>query len=66
MFIDIWIVSLFSLLFGICAVINFRLGVNKGVQGTLTFLADQKIISVVDDEVVPYKRERLRRRKKDV
>lgn len=57
MFVDLWIVSLFSLLFGACAVINFRLGVNKGVEGTLTVLADRKIIAVVDDEVVPYRKD---------
>ena len=55
MFIDIWIVCLFSILFGICAVINYRLGVLRGIDATLTVLADDKIITIEDDKIVPYK-----------
>jgi len=57
MFVDLWIVSLFSLLFGACAVINYKLGVHRGVEGTLDLLVDQKIIKVVDDKVVSYRKE---------
>jgi hypothetical protein len=55
--VDVWIISLFAVLFGACAVINYRLGVSKGVEGTLNVLIDQKIIKVNGDIVSPYIRE---------
>jgi hypothetical protein len=57
MFIDLWIVSLFSLLFGACAYINYNMGIRRGIEGTLDMLVDQKIITLEDDEVLPYKGE---------
>lgn len=54
MFVDLWIVSLFSLLFGGCAWWNFNAGVKKGIESTLIVLAEQKVIRIEDDEVFPY------------
>lgn len=55
MFVDLWIVSLFSILFGICAWWNHREGVKKGIQGTLTVLENEKIIMMKGDQVYPYR-----------
>jgi hypothetical protein len=56
MFVDLWIVALFSLLFGGCAWWNYRKGVTDGITTTLNVLMDDKVISVVDDKIVPYKK----------
>jgi hypothetical protein len=58
MFIDLWIVGIFSLLFGACAWWNYRNGINDGIRATLAVLADDKIIAVENDKVVPYKKKR--------
>lgn len=57
MFIDIWVVCLFSILFGACAYINYNMGVRRGIEGTLGLLEDQKIISIIGDDVQPYQKE---------
>ena len=57
MFIDLWIVCIFSLLFGACAYINYNMGIRRGIEGTLDMLVDQKIITLEDDEVLPYRGE---------
>jgi hypothetical protein len=56
MFVDLWIVALFSLLFGGCAWCNYRKGVTDGITTTLNVLMDDKVISVVNDKIVPYKK----------
>lgn len=58
MFVDLWIVSIFSLLFGACAVINFKMGVRQGIRGTLCVLEQEKIITVEGDDVKPYKKKK--------
>lgn len=57
MFIDLWIVCLFSLLFGACAYINYNRGIKKGIEATLTVLEDQKIIRINGEDVLPYNKE---------
>ena len=57
MFIDLWIVCLFSLLFGACAYINYNRGVEKGVEGTLAVLQREKIIVINGEDVLPYNKE---------
>lgn len=57
MFIDLWIVSLFSLLFGACAYINYNMGIRKGVEATLSVLEQEKIIRIDGDDVLPYNKE---------
>lgn len=57
MFVDIWIVGLFSLLFGACAWWNYSSGVLRGVETTLQVLQDQKIIKIEEQGIVPYKKE---------
>jgi hypothetical protein len=55
MFVDLWIVSLFSLLFGACAYINYNMGLRKGIEATLDVLENDKIIMMHGDQVVPYR-----------
>jgi len=50
-YVDIWIFGIFAILFGFCAVWNFKTGISKGVEGTFDFLVDKGVIYVVDDEV---------------
>ena len=49
MFVDFWILSLFSILFGICAIWNYRRGLNMGVAETLVALASEKIIKITPE-----------------
>lgn len=56
MFVDIWIVGLFSLLFGFCAWWNFTSGVKRGIETTLFVLEKEKVISIVAEGVVPYRK----------
>lgn len=64
MYVDIWIFCLFSILFGACAVWNRMRGVTQGIEATLEKLETDKIIEVIGDQVVPYRRDIRRRRKK--
>lgn len=57
MFVDLWIVSLFSLLFGACAYINYNMGVKKGIETTLFILEEQKVIQIDGEDIQPYKKE---------
>lgn len=57
MFIDLWIVVIFSLLFGACAYINYNRGVRKGIEATLTVLEKEKIIRIKGEDVLPYNKE---------
>jgi hypothetical protein len=59
MFVDLYIVALFSLLFGVCAWWNYRKGVNDGVVSTLRVLVDDKIISVHNDKIIPYRKKKI-------
>lgn len=54
MFVDIWVLSLFSLLFGVCAWWNRTAGLRDGIEGTLNTLLDNNIIEMNGNEVVPY------------
>lgn len=54
MFVDLWIFAIFALLFGFCAVFNFKLGVKRGIEGTLSLLEQEKIIRFEGEEVRPY------------
>lgn len=53
MYVDFWILSLFSVLFGICAVWNRKRGLQEDVQGTLELLKELKIIEIENDEIIP-------------
>lgn len=57
MFIDLWIVCIFSLLLGACAYINYNRGIKKGIEATLTVLEEQKIIRINGEDVLPYNKE---------
>jgi hypothetical protein len=57
MFIDLWIVCIFSLLFGACAYINYNRGIKKGIETTLLVLENQKIIRINGEDVLPYNKE---------
>ena len=57
MFIDFWIVCIFSLLFGACAYINYNRGIKKGIEKTLLVLEEQKIIRINGEDVLPYNKE---------
>jgi uncharacterized membrane protein YeiB len=57
MFIDLWIVCLFSLLFGACAYINYNRGIEKGVEDTLAVLQREKIIVINGEDILPYNKE---------
>jgi hypothetical protein len=54
MFVDLWIVGIFSLLFGACAYINYNRGIKRGIEATLTVLEQEKIIRINGDDVLPY------------
>lgn len=58
MFVDLWIVGLFSLLFGFCAWWNYKTGVTKGIETTLNVLSDAKVITISEDGVIPYRKSR--------
>lgn len=51
MYVDIWVFGIFAILFGFCAVWNQRIGISRGVEGTLDFLVEKGIIEIDDDEV---------------
>jgi hypothetical protein len=57
MFVDIWIVSLFSLLFGVCAYINYNMGIKKGIETTLHILEAEKVIQIDGEDIQPYRKE---------
>lgn len=57
MYVDVWILALFSLLFGACAYINYNMGVKKGVEATLTVLESEKIIVINGEDIEPYRKE---------
>lgn len=57
MFIDLYIVCLFSVLFGICAWWNFSAGVRRGIEATLAVLEKEKVIAFKGTDVVPYRAE---------
>ena len=57
MFVDIWILAIFSLVVGLCAVWNRYRGFRDGVIGTVEALEDQNIIKIADDgEILPYRK----------
>jgi hypothetical protein len=61
MFVDLWVFGIFAILFGFCAIWNQRIGISRGVEGTLDFLVDKGVIKIIDDEVLgcPGKREKI-------
>lgn len=55
MFVDFWVLSLFSILFGVCAVWNFKRGKQIGTAETIVSLAIEKIIKITPNgEIVSY------------
>jgi hypothetical protein len=58
MFVDLWIVGLFSLLFGACAWWNHSAGVRKGIEATLAVLEQEKVIRFDNGDVVPYSKKK--------
>jgi len=55
MFVDIWVLSLFGILFGICAVWNYNRGKQIGVAETIVSLAIEKIIKITPNgEIASY------------
>jgi len=63
MYVDFWILGLFAILVGFCAVWNRNIGIQMGIEGTLQKLIDEKIIRIVGDEVIPCTRQKKRRSK---
>ena len=49
MFVDLWVLSLFSVLFGICAVWNFHKGRSRGIAETIVSLSIEKIIKITPE-----------------
>ena len=64
MFVDLWVVSIFSILFGVCAVWNRMRGIHVGIEKTLDKLVEDRIIRIVNDRVVRYTPTTRRRNKK--
>jgi len=64
MFVDLWVVCIFSILFGVCAVWNYTRGLHIGVEKTLDKLLEDKIIRIVNDRVVRYTPTTRRRNKR--
>lgn len=55
MFVDLWVLSLFSILFGICAVWNYHKGRSVGIAETIVSLTIEKIIKIkADGTIVSY------------
>jgi hypothetical protein len=54
MFVDIWVLALFSLLFGVCAWTSRSAGVKAGEVEILRRLHDAKIIMLENGRIVPY------------
>jgi hypothetical protein len=57
MFVDLWVFGIFAILFGVCAVWNRMRGITQGIEATLDKLETDKIIEIVNDEVIPYRRD---------
>jgi hypothetical protein len=56
MFIDLWIVALFSVLYGICAWTSRAAGVKEGELNVLRRLIANDIIKIENDRIVPCER----------
>lgn len=63
MYVDFWILLLFAGLVGVCAVWNRNVGIQMGIEGTLQKLIDDKIIRIVNDQVIPCTPQKKRRSK---
>lgn len=57
MFVDLWIFGILSLVVGAAAVWNRMRGITQGIEATLSKLEDEKVIEIVNDEVIPYRRD---------
>lgn len=52
MFVDLWILSLFSLLFGACAYFSRKSGERAGAMLLLKTLIEQNVIMIKDNKIV--------------
>ena len=65
MYVDLWVFGIFAALFGVCAVWNRMRGITHGIEATLDKLESDKIIEIIGDDIIPYRRD-IRRRKKKI
>jgi hypothetical protein len=64
MYVDLWVFGIFAVLFGVCAVWNRMRGITQGIEATLDKLESDKIIEIIGDDIIPYRRDIRRRKKK--
>lgn len=57
MFVDIWILSIFAVLFGTCAGWSRYTGYRSGVKDTIQHMINDRFISIVNNRVVAYRKE---------
>jgi hypothetical protein len=55
MFVDLWIVGIFAILVGICAVWNRNIGYREGIQDTVEQMLEDKLIGISGNKIVPYR-----------
>lgn len=55
MYLDPWMLVVLVLSFGVCAWYNRRTGIVTGFFGALDALEQEKIIRIVNDEIIPNK-----------
>jgi hypothetical protein len=55
MYLEPWMLVVLVLSFGVCAWYNRKAGMMTGFFGALDALEEQKIIQIVNDEILPNK-----------
>ena len=55
MFLEYWMIAILIAFFGACALWNRKVGIALGTIATLQRLVDDKIVSIENDKLVPYR-----------
>jgi len=56
MYLDPWMILLSVIMYGICAWWNRKAGMVHGIETAVNFLLEDKIIKIVNDKIVPYRK----------
>lgn len=58
MFLELWMLAILVLAFGLCGYTSTRIGYNMGARVILSILCNRKIVYITKDgEIVPYRKE---------
>jgi hypothetical protein len=55
MFLELWMCGVLAATFGFCAWWNRQNGIALGTIATLQRLIDEKVVSIEEDKIVPYR-----------